>query len=74
VQTGQIDRKLAGVLSRTETLRRQADYTETEVDAKSAAEAVQRAEEFVRTIEHMFALRLAAAKAAPGDEPHAGSG
>jgi uncharacterized protein (UPF0332 family) len=75
VQTGQVDRKLAGVLSRTETLRLQADYTEIEVDAKSAAETVERAEDFVRTIERMFALRLAAAKgeSAPDQEPHGGS-
>jgi uncharacterized protein (UPF0332 family) len=73
VQTGQVDRKLAGVLSRTDTLRLQADYTETEVDAKSAAEAVEGAEEFVRTIERMFALRIAAANAAPDHEPHAGT-
>jgi len=57
VQSGQLDRELAGALSRTEALRFQADYTGTEIDAKPAAEAVQRARTFVHTLERMFALQ-----------------
>lgn len=57
VQSGQVDRESAGALSRTEALRFQADYTGTETDAKSAAEAVQRAKTFVHTLERMFALQ-----------------
>jgi uncharacterized protein (UPF0332 family) len=48
---------LAGALSRTESLRFQADYTGTETDAKTAAESVKRAEIFVHTLERMFALQ-----------------
>ncbi len=57
VQSGQVDRELAGALSRTENLRFQADYTGTDTDAKSAAESLQRAENFVHTLERMFALQ-----------------
>ncbi len=59
VQTGQIDRDLAGALSRSQALCVQADDGGTEIDAKAAADAVQRAETFVRTIERMFALQSA---------------
>jgi uncharacterized protein (UPF0332 family) len=57
VQTGQIDRDLAGALSRSQALCAQADDGRTELDAKAAADAVQRAESFVLTIERMFALQ-----------------
>jgi len=60
VQTGQIDRDLAGVLNKTENLRLQADYTGADIDPQFAAEAVRRAEVFVRTIERTFALQVAA--------------
>lgn len=60
VQTGQIDRRLPQALSRAQTLLRQADRAGTEIDIKSAAEAVERAEEFVRTVERLFALGSAA--------------
>lgn len=60
VQTGQIDRDLAGVLNKAENLRLQADYAGTEIDPPFAAEAVQRAELFVKTIERTFALHAAA--------------
>ena len=66
VQTGQIDRELAGALSRTQSLRLQADYADGIVDVKAATDAVQRAETFIRTIERMFALN-SAAKAADTD-------
>ncbi len=60
VQTGQIDRDLAGVLNKAENLRLQADYTGAEIEPPFAAEAVQRAELFVKTIERTFALHAAA--------------
>jgi uncharacterized protein (UPF0332 family) len=60
VQTGQIDRDLAGLLNKTENLRLQADYTGDEIDAQCAADAVRRAELFVKTIERTFALRATA--------------
>ena len=60
VQTGQIDRDLAGVLNKTENLRLQADYTGTEIESEFAADAVRRAEAFVKTIERTFALHVAA--------------
>jgi len=60
VQTGQIDRDLAGVLNKAENLRLQADYAGTDIDPQFAAEAVRRAELFVKTIERTFALHAAA--------------
>jgi len=42
VQTGQIDRDLAGVLNKAENLRLQADYTGAEIEPPFAAEAVRR--------------------------------
>lgn len=59
VQTGQIDRDLAGALSRSQALCVQADDGGTEIDTKVAADALQRSETFVRTIERMFALQSA---------------
>jgi uncharacterized protein (UPF0332 family) len=64
VQSGQIDRELAGALSRAENLRFQADYKGADTDAKAAAESVKRAENFVNTLARMFALQ-ATPQAAP---------
>lgn len=60
VQSGQIDRDLAGALNKTEDLRLQADYAGTVIDPRFAADAVRRAETFVKTIERTFALHAAA--------------
>ena len=60
VQSGQVDRELAGALSRTEHLCFQADYAGTETDPKSAAESLQRADNFLHTLERMFALQKSA--------------
>ncbi len=59
VLTGQIDRDLAGALGRSQALCAQADDGGTELDVKAAADAVQRAESFVRTLERIFALQSA---------------
>jgi len=67
VQSGQVDRELAGALSRTESLRFQADYTGTETDAKTAEESVKRADHFLHTLERMFALQ-ASSQPAPLEE------
>src|SRR6266480_7471988 len=56
VQSGQIDRELAADLSRTESHRIKADYTGIEIEPKTAAEAVAKAEVFVQTVERVFAL------------------
>jgi len=56
VQSGQVDRELAAALSRAETLRFHADYKGADTDSKSAADSVKRAENFVHTLERMFAL------------------
>jgi len=56
VQTGQIDRQFAAQLSRTESLRRKADYTGTEIELTEATEVVQKAELFVQTVERVFRL------------------
>jgi uncharacterized protein len=57
VQSGQVDRELAGALSRTEHLRYQADFAGTETEPKCAAESLQRADNFLHTLERMFALQ-----------------
>jgi hypothetical protein len=57
MQSGQIDRALAGALSRIETLRLKADYAGTEIEPKAAEEAVTQAEIFVRTVQHEFGLQ-----------------
>jgi len=56
VQSGQIDRQLATLLSRTESLRIKADYTGTEIDLSEAREVVRNAELFVQTVERVFGL------------------
>ncbi len=56
VDSGQIDRRLAAQLSRTESLRIKADYTGTEIDLTEAKGVVQNAELFVQTVERAFGL------------------
>jgi uncharacterized protein (UPF0332 family) len=56
VRSGQIDRKLAADLSRTESHRIKADYTGIEIGREIAEEAVGRAEVFVQTVERVFSL------------------
>ena len=56
VQSGLMDRRLAAELSRTESLRIKADYTDLETDPKIATEAVKNAELFVQTVERIFDL------------------
>ena len=60
VQSGQVDRELAGALSRAEHLCFQADYAGSETDPKAAAESLQRADHFLHTLERMFALQKSA--------------
>lgn len=56
IQSGLMDRQLAGELSRTESLRIKADYTDLEIEPKIAAEVVEKAEIFVQTVERVFSL------------------
>jgi uncharacterized protein (UPF0332 family) len=56
VQSGQIDPHLGAELSRTESLRIQADYTGVEIDPETAAGAVEKAELFVQTVRRVFSL------------------
>lgn len=56
VQSGQFDRQLATQLSRTESLRIQADYTGTEIELTEARNVVQNAELFVQSVERVFSL------------------
>jgi uncharacterized protein (UPF0332 family) len=56
VQSGLMDQQLAGELSRTESLRIKADYTDLEIEPKIASEVVEKAEHFVRTVERVFTL------------------
>jgi uncharacterized protein (UPF0332 family) len=56
VQSGLMDRQLAGELSRTESLRIKADYTDLEIEPKIASEIVERAELFVQTVARVFSL------------------
>jgi len=56
VQSGLMDRQLAAELSRTESLRIKADYTDLEMEPKTATEVVERAELFVRAVERVFSL------------------
>ncbi len=84
VQSGQIDRELAGDLSRTESHRIKADHTGVQIDLETATEAVGKAEVFVQTVERVFGLDEASLAAEyetrnekPDDkvsEPAAGSG
>ena len=54
IESGKIDVELAAALSRTESLRLQADYSGAEIDAKSATDAFARAEMFVQEVERAF--------------------
>ncbi len=63
VESGKIDVELAAALSRTEALRLQADYSGTEIDAKSAADAFARAEMFVQEVERVFSQSDASRRA-----------
>jgi len=56
VQSGLMDQQLAGELSRTESLRIKADYTDLEIEPKIASEVVEKAERFVQTVERVFNL------------------
>jgi uncharacterized protein (UPF0332 family) len=56
VQSGLIDRQLAAELSRTESLRIKADYTDLEIESKIASEVVEKAELFVKTVARVFSL------------------
>ena len=56
VQSGLIDRQLAAELSRTESLRVKADYTDLEIEPKIASEVIEKAELFIQTVERVFAL------------------
>jgi uncharacterized protein (UPF0332 family) len=56
VQSGLMDQQLAGELSRTESLRIKADYTDLEIEPKIASEIVEKAELFVQTVERVFTL------------------
>jgi len=56
VQSGLINRQLAAELSRTESLRIKADYTDLEIDPKTATEVVEKAELFVQTVKRVFSL------------------
>ncbi len=56
VQSGLIDQQLAGELSRTESLRIKADYTDLEIEPTVASEVVEKAELFVKTVVNVFSL------------------
>jgi uncharacterized protein (UPF0332 family) len=56
VQSGLMDQQLAGELSRTESLRIKADYTDLEIEPKIASEVVEKAELFVQTVARVFSL------------------
>ena len=56
VQSGLMDKQLAGELSRTESLRIKADYTDLEIEPKIASEVVEKSELFVQTVERIFSL------------------
>jgi uncharacterized protein (UPF0332 family) len=56
VQSGLMDQRLAGELSRTESLRIKADYTDLEIEPKIASEVVEKAELFVQTVARVFSL------------------
>jgi len=56
VQSGQIDKELGAELSRIQSLRIKADYTGAEIERGEAAEVVEKAEIFVRTVERAFSL------------------
>ena len=56
VHSGRIDPELAATFGRTEALRLRADYTDAEIDLKTAADTLARAETFVATVAREFAL------------------
>jgi uncharacterized protein (UPF0332 family) len=56
VLPGLMDRQLAGELSRTESHRIRADYTDLEIEPKTATEIVEKAELFVQTVKRVFSL------------------
>ena len=56
VQTGKLDKEIAADMSRIESHRIRADYTGFEIEPNVAAEAVAKAEVFVRTVERVFNL------------------
>ena len=56
VQSGLMDRQLAGELSRTVSLRIKADYTDLEMEPKTATEVVEKAALFVQAVERVFSL------------------
>jgi uncharacterized protein (UPF0332 family) len=56
VQSGLVDPQLAAELSRIESLRIKADYTDQEIEPKTATEVVEKAELFVQTVERVFSL------------------
>jgi uncharacterized protein (UPF0332 family) len=56
VHSGRIDPELAAAFGRTEALRLQADYANTGMDQKTAADTLARAEIFVATVARVFAL------------------
>jgi hypothetical protein len=51
-----MDQQLAGELSRTESLRIKADYTDLEIEPKIASEVVEKAGLFVQAVERVFSL------------------
>jgi hypothetical protein len=51
-----LDQQLAGELSRTESLRIKADYTDLEIEPTVASEVVEKAELFVKTVANVFSL------------------
>jgi hypothetical protein len=51
-----MDQQLVSELSRTESHRIKADYTDLEIEPKIASEVVEKAELFVRTVERVFTL------------------
>jgi uncharacterized protein (UPF0332 family) len=56
VQSGLVDRQLAAELSRTESLRIKADYTDVEIESKAATEVVEKAELFAQAVQGAFGL------------------
>jgi uncharacterized protein len=56
VQSGLIERQLAAELSRAEALRIKADYTDLEVEPKTATEVVEKAELFAQAVARVFSL------------------
>jgi uncharacterized protein (UPF0332 family) len=56
VQSGRMDPGLAIELSRPESHRIQADYTDLEIELNTAAEVVAKAELFVQAVERTFGL------------------